>query len=195
MTDATPDRPQGAVATAQGKWVMVGLGAATILLGVGAALLPMVQPGRGSTVVGWLLLMAGTFEITAAAVRGFHEVRRARIAAGCITGLAGLLFILNPILGLFPLLYIVIAWLFLRGVILLTAAYRSSRMFTMWIAISGLADLLLAIILIVGLPLAALIHGLFGPTPEIVAHFAWIFAASFLVTGVSLISEPRLIAS
>ena len=69
-------------------------------------------------------------------------------------------------------------------------------MFTMWIAISGLADLLLAIILIVGLPLAALVNGLFGPTPEIVsAHFAWIFAASFLVTGISLISEPRLIAS
>ena len=125
MTDATPDRSPQGIVTAQGKWVLVGLGAATKLQGMGAALCHGFSAAAALRWSARKLLMAGTFEITAAAVRGFHEVRRARIAAGCVTGLAGLLFILNPLLGLFPLLYIVIAWLFVRGVILLTAAYRS----------------------------------------------------------------------
>jgi uncharacterized membrane protein HdeD (DUF308 family) len=191
MTDILPDEAGDAILpTAQGKWVLIGLGIATLLLGIGAALLPLVQPTGGGSVVGWLLLLAGTFEITAGAVRGFQEIRKGRIAAGCVTALAGLLFILNPLLGLFPTLYLVIAWLLIRGAILLSVAYRSNRMFTMSVAISGLADMLLAVVLIVGLPLAALVVSLFGPTPELVAHFAWIFAASFLVTGLSLLSEP-----
>lgn len=193
MTDDLSGRAgEAAKPTAQGKWVLIGLGAATLLLGIGAALLPMTQPTGSGSVVGWLLLLAGTFEITAGAVRGFQAIRKGRIAAGCVTALAGLLFIVNPLLGLFPTLYLVIAWLLIRGAILLSVAYRSNLLFTMSVAISGLADMLLAVILIVGLPLAALVVNLFGPTPELVAHFAWIFAASFLVTGLSLVSEPSL---
>ncbi|MBA3676567.1 MAG: DUF308 domain-containing protein [Sphingosinicella sp.] len=196
MTDTLPDPESQAIApTIQGKWVLIGLGVATLLLGIGAALLPLTQPLGSGSVVGWLLLLAGTFEITAGAVRGFQEVRKGRIAAGCVTAVAGLLFILNPLLGLFPTLYLVIAWLLIRGAILLSVAYHSSRMFTMSVAISGLCDMLLAMVLIVGLPLAVLVVNLFGPTPELVAHFAWIFAASFLVTGVSLISEPGFSSS
>ncbi len=196
MTETVPEQGNGAIMpSAQGKWVLIGLGVATLLLGIGAAFLPLVQPWGSGSVIGWLLLLAGTFEITAGVIRGFQEVRKGRIAAGCVTAIAGLLFILNPLLGLFPTAYLVIAWLLIRGAILLSVAYRSSRMFTMSVAISGLCDLLLALVLIVGLPLAILVVNLFGPTPEVVAHFAWIFAASFLVTGVSLLSEPGFSAS
>lgn len=178
-----------------GKWVMIGLGVATLLLGLGAALLPLTMPESGGATIGWLMLLAGTFEITAGAIRGFEEVRRGRVAAGAVTAVAGLLFILNPFLTLFPTLYLVIAWLLVRGIILLSVAYHSDRMFTMSVAISGLADMLLAIILILGLPIAAFVVSMFGPTPELVAHFSWIFAASFLVTGISILLEPRLRAS
>lgn len=181
--------------TRESKWVIIGLGVATILLGIGAALLPLVRPTGSGAVAGWLLLLAGTFEITSGIVRGFEEVKKGRIAAGAVTALAGLLFILNPYLELFPTLYLVIAWLFARGAILLSVAWRSSRLFTMSVAISGLGDMLLAVVLIVGLPVAAFVVSVFGPTPELLAHFAWIFAASFLVTGISLISEPSLRAS
>jgi uncharacterized membrane protein HdeD (DUF308 family) len=173
-----------------GKLVLVGLGVGTILLGVGAALLPLTMPNSTGAIIGWLLLLAGTFEITAGVVRGFEEVRIGRIGAGGVTALAGLLFILNPLLELFPTLYLVIAWLLVRGVILLSVAFRSSRAVTMAVAISGLADMLLALVLIAGIPVAGFVVSVFGPTPELVAHFAWIFAASFVVTGLSLLLEP-----
>lgn len=189
VQDQTPHRHVLAI---NGKWVMIGLGVATLILGFGAAMLPLTMPTSSGATIGWLLLLAGTFEITAGAIRGFEEVRRGRVAAGGVTALAGLLFILNPYLELFPTLYLVIAWLFVRGAILLSVAYRSNRMFTMSVAISGLADMLLAVILIVGMPVAAFVVSMFGPTPELVAHFAWIFAASFIVTAVSLLLEPRL---
>jgi uncharacterized membrane protein HdeD (DUF308 family) len=178
-----------------GKWVMVGLGVATLILGVGAAMLPLTMPTSGGATIGWLMLLAGTFEITAGAIRGFHEVRRGRVAAGGITAVAGLLLILNPFLELFPTLYLVITWLLLRGIILLAVAYRSDRMFTTSVAISGLADMLLAAILVVGIPVAGFVVSMFGPTPELVAHFSWIFAASFFVTGISILMEPRLRAT
>ena len=181
--------------TREGKRVLVGLGLATLLLGIGAALLPTVNPTADSAVIGWLMLLAGTFEATAGLVRGFEEVRTGRVSAAAVTAIAGLLLILNPYLDLFPTLYLVIGWLLLRGLILLSVTYRSDRASTMAVAVSGLADMLLALVLIIGLPIAAFVVSVFGPTPELVAHFAWIFAASFLVTGVSLLLEPRLAAS
>jgi len=175
-----------------GKWVLMGLGAATILLGVGAALLPLTMPTSSGAIIGWLLLLAGTFEITAGVVRGYEMVRKGRIIAGSATAVAGLLFILNPLLELFPTLYLVIAWLLVRAVVLIVTGFPSDQPFRMAVAISGLADMLLASLLIVGLPLAGFVVSIFGPTPELVAHFAWIFAASFLVTGISLLLEPHL---
>lgn len=191
MTDSSPVEVQRAAGpAASGKLVLIGLGVATILLGLGAALLPLTMPASSGATIGWLLLLAGTFEITAGVVRGFEEVRTGRIAAGGVTAAAGVLFILNPLLELFPTLYLVIAWLLVRGIILLLVAYRSSRAVTMAVAISGLADMLLALVLIAGIPVAGFVVSVFGPTPELVAHFAWIFAASFVVTGISLLLEP-----
>lgn len=178
--------------TREGKRVLVGIGVATLLLGIGAAMLPIARPDAGAAVIGWLMLLAGTFEITAGMIRGFEEVRTGRLLAGAITALAGALLILNPYVELFPTLYLVIAWLLVRGLILLAVGYRSEAAFRMSIGVSGLGDLLLAVVLVLGLPVAAFVVSVFGPTPELVAHFAWIFAASFLVTGVSLLAEPAL---
>ena len=192
MDENNPQTTLPPAPSREGQRVLFGIGAATILLGIGAAMLPIARPASGGAVIGWLLLLAGTFELTGALVRGFEEVRAARVAAGSITGLTGLLLILNPLMDLFPTLYLVIAWLLIRGLVLLGVGYRSNRQMRAFIGISGLADLLLAAILIVGLPIAGFVVSVFGPTPELVAHFAWIFAASFLVTGLSLLLEPGL---
>ena len=44
-------------------------------------------------------------------------------------------------------------------------------------------DFLLAALLIAGLSISTLIVSLFGPTQELVASFAWVLAASFVVNG------------
>ncbi len=48
-------------------------------------------------------------------------------------------------------------------------------------------DFLLAVLLIAGLSISTLVISLFGPTRELVASFAWVLAASFVVNGLMLL--------
>jgi hypothetical protein len=48
-------------------------------------------------------------------------------------------------------------------------------------------DFFLAILLIAGLSISALVVSIFGPTPELIASFAWVLAASFVVNGALLL--------
>jgi hypothetical protein len=48
-------------------------------------------------------------------------------------------------------------------------------------------DFLLAMLLLAGLSIAAIIVSIFGPTPPLIASFAWVLAASFVVTGTLLL--------
>ena len=54
--------------------------------------------------------------------------------------------------------------------------------------ISAGLDFFLAVLLFAGLSISALIISIFGPTPPLIASFAWVLAASFVVTG-SLLLE------
>ena len=68
-------------------------GIAIILLSAGAALLPAGK-SISSDMVGALLIAAGLIEAVAGSLR--REVRPFAMAAGAVTALAGLLFVLNP---------------------------------------------------------------------------------------------------
>ena len=57
----------------------------------------------------------------------------------------------------------------------------------MWTLSSAAMDFFLAVLLLMGLSISSLVVVLFGPTAEIVAGFAWIFALSFVVTGAMLL--------
>jgi hypothetical protein len=48
-------------------------------------------------------------------------------------------------------------------------------------------DFLLAVLLIAGLSISAIVVNIFGPTPPLVASFAWVCAASFVVNGLLLL--------
>jgi len=54
---------------------------------------------------------------------------------------------------------------------------------------------LLAILLLAGLPIALVVAGLFGQPSEIVATFAWVLAFSFVATGCLLIAAAPAEAS
>jgi hypothetical protein len=81
----------------------------------------------------------------------------------------------------------VIAWLLLRSVILAISATESTGSVRMWTGISATVDVLLAILLITGLSVSTLVISVFGPTPEMVASFAWVVAASFIANGLLLL--------
>ena len=56
-----------------------------------------------------------------------------------------------------------------------------------WTAFSAGMDFLLAALLIAGLSVSTIVVSVFGPTRELVASFAWILAASFVVNGLMLL--------
>ena len=90
-------------------------GFAIILLGVGAALLP-VDKGISADVIGALLVAAGLIEVVAGSLR--TQVRTLAMGAGGVTVLAGLLFVINPETQFFPTVWPIVGWLLLRSLIL-----------------------------------------------------------------------------
>ncbi len=174
-----------------GKWAWtLASGLFTMLLAVVAFFMPEWMPRGG--LVGWLLFLAGLAEFIFGWKRGQDATGRTAVGSGLITAVAGLLFIANPLAGYFPVANLVTAWLLIRGGWVLVMAVRvRSHGFGPWLALSGAADILLGISLIAGLPVAAAVAAMFGPTREIVARFALILAASFLVTGLSQVAIAR----
>jgi uncharacterized membrane protein HdeD (DUF308 family) len=159
-------------------------GIAIILLSAGAALLPAGKR-ISSDMIGGLLISAGLIEAIAGSLR--RDVRPYAMAAGAVTALAGLLFIVNPETHFFPMVTPVIAWLLIRAVILAIASRETEGSVRIWTGLSGGVDFLLALLLITGLSISTLVISLFGPTPELVASFAWVLAASFVVNGLLLL--------
>ena len=157
---------------------------AVILLGVGAALLPAGKT-IPSDMIGGLLIAGGLIETVAGSMR--REARPFAMAAGVITALAGFLFVLNPETHFFPTVWPVIGWLLIRSLILLGALTETADSVRRWTAISAGMDFLLAVLLIAGLSISTLVVSVFGPTRELVATFAWVLAASFVVNGLMLL--------
>jgi hypothetical protein len=159
-------------------------GLAIILLGAGALFLP-AEKGISSDVIGAMLVAAGLIEAVAGSLR--RQVRQLTMAAGAVTVLAGLLFLVNPETQFFPTVTPIIGWLVIRSLILGYKSTHSTGSVRTWTGISAGIDLLLAILLIAGLSIAALVVSLFGPTAPLIASFAWVLAASFVVNGLMLL--------
>lgn len=159
-------------------------GFAIILLGLAAAILP-VDKGISSDIIGALLVAAGLIEVVAGSLRS--QVRELAMSAGGVTVLAGLLFIINPETQFFPTVWPIIGWLLLRSLILGYAGSLSRGSVRTWMGVSAGMDFLLAMLLIAGLSIAAIVVSIFGPTPPLIASFSWVLAASFVVNGLMLL--------
>lgn len=165
------------------RWISIA-GVAMIVLSAGAALLP-VEKGISGSIIGALLLAAGVIELGAGSLR--RDTRDLAMLAGCLTILAGLLFFLNRESKFFPIVNIVIGWLALRSLILAIKSRRVGGSVRTWTTVAAATDFLLALVLLVGVSLSSVVVLLFGPTPAIVASFAWIVALSFVATGLLLL--------
>lgn len=159
-------------------------GLAIIALSAGAALLPAGK-SISSDMIGGLLIAAGMIETVAGSLR--KQVRPFAMAGGGVTALAGVLFLINPETRFFPMVTPVIAWLLLRSLILVAASRGAEGSVRTWTALSAGMDFLLAVLLIAGMSIATLVVSIFGPTRELVASFAWVLAASFVVNGLLLL--------
>jgi hypothetical protein len=160
-------------------------GVLIVLLSAGAALLPLGKGIPDSLVVGGMLLAGGIVELLASTQR--TETKSLGMLTGGVTVLAGLLFLTNGNARFLPTVNLVIGWLVLRCIILAIAGQRSHGSIRRWTIIAAGTDFLLALVLLAGLTATTFVVTLFGPTPALVATFAWVLALSFIATGLLLL--------
>jgi uncharacterized membrane protein HdeD (DUF308 family) len=156
-----------------------------ILLSAGAIALPLVDPGNEALVIGAMLVAAGIIEIAAATVR--LQTRTLAMLAGAVTILAGLLFATDPATHFLSTLTIIMGWLFLRSLILASAALLEHGTAKRWTAFSAATDFILSAALAIGLSISTLVVALFGATEDLITSFAWVLAISFIATGTLLL--------
>ena len=156
-------------------------GLTIIALAAGAALLPVLWGSAGAAVVGAMLVAAGIVEFMAGSQR--RQVKTLASAAGAVTILAGILFLLNPVAHLARFVNLIIGWLVLRSIILFLTAKSTGGSVRTWTILSAATDFALAAVLTAGLSIGTLIVLLFGATPQLVASFAWALALSFVLNG------------
>lgn len=157
-----------------------------LLLGAGAALLPLIDRRGGAYVIGALLVTAGLIEILAGSAR--RSARVLAMATGAATVLAGILFLSEHATRFFlPAVTIALVWLALRAVLLALTSRLTDGGVRRWTLIAAVTDALLALVLLVGLQIAALVVAFVGPTAPLVASFAWVLALSFVATGLMLL--------
>jgi uncharacterized membrane protein HdeD (DUF308 family) len=166
------------------RWIGLA-GWLIIVLSAGAASLPLLGPTEGAAVIGGLLILGGFVELVVGSLR--QQTRSLAMLAGMITIAAGLLLATEPATKFMPTLIIIAGWLFLRSFVLAIAAFLESGSIRFWTGLSALADFILAMVVTAGISISALIVSLFGPTPPLIAHFAWILAISFVATGSMLL--------
>lgn len=161
--------------------LIMACGIAIILFGVGAALAPAADGLTGSAVIGLLLLGAGAAELFAGTLR--QQVHKFAIAAGAVTALTGLVYLIDPRVRFFESVTPIIVWLLVRSLILAWASRHTGGSVRTWTGLSAGMDFLLAVLLVAGLSIATLVVSIFGPTQSLLASFSWVLAASFVVSG------------
>jgi uncharacterized membrane protein HdeD (DUF308 family) len=127
-------------------------------LGVIAVLVPALASFAATIFFGWILLLSG--------IAGLFTTFRARRLPGfwwsllsAILGIvAGVLLIVWPVQGVFSLTTVLIAFLLLEGVLTIFYAleHRTGPIRWGYMLASGIVDLILGLILLVGLPGTAL---------------------------------------
>ena len=125
------------------------------LLGLAAMLVPPLAGLATTVLLGWLLLIAG--------VVGLFSTFRAREAPGfawsllsaTLAVLAGLALLWNPVGGLFTLTFVLTAFFVLDGIFMIVFAIAHRREMSgrwEWLMFNGVLDLILAAVVISGLP-------------------------------------------
>ncbi len=141
-------------------WVLfLAEGIVLVILGVLALLAPVVASVAATVFFGWLLLLSG--------IVGLVSTFRARHAPGfwwsllsALIGIAAGVMLLGwPLLGTLSLTAVLIAFLFAEGIVTIMYALEHRNALSgrwRWMLASGIVDVGLGVLLLVGLPGTAL---------------------------------------
>lgn len=170
-----------------GLW-SASTGAAIAVIGLILLVLPVADRAAAVRLAGYSLLAAALVEAVAGVKSSRAPVRQIELLMSAVTFGAGLFVLLRP--STFPLVFLAMLCLTIRGVGALVAGARSIAGIRGWVMARGAADILLAATLMAGAPLAAVISILSGRRwpPGGGAILMNFVAISLLLTGLSLVA-------
>jgi uncharacterized membrane protein HdeD (DUF308 family) len=134
-------------------------GIVLFVLGLAAILLPQFASLAIAVVLGWLFLIGGVIGLwTTVMMRGMPGYWWSLVSA-LVTIAAGVLLIGWPVSGALSLTFILTAFLIADGVLMILFGIEHRRQMSQrwgWFVVNGVIDLILAAIIIAGLPGTAL---------------------------------------
>lgn len=158
-----PNTPASEAAYAAGqeaahnKWLLLIIGIVTLIGGMIAIAMPLLASFTAALVAAWVLIASGLVGIVAALRRhhGWHMLSAALGAA--LSVLIGVLILLQPMIGLLTLTALIIAFFAASGALRLYYGARLLRDGSGggWMIAGGALSVILAIILLTGLPFSA----------------------------------------
>lgn len=135
--------------------VFLAEGIILVVLGFGAIVVPLIAGLAATVFLGWLFLMAGIVGLVATfrerGAPGFWWALLSAVAAL----VAGLLLLWHPFKGLATLTFVLIGFFIADGVLLIVMAIEHRRELSgrwEWMMLNGALDIVLALIIISGLP-------------------------------------------
>lgn len=149
------------------------------LFGIVALFAPFVIGISLAIVLGALLIVGGLVHVAAAFSAGSLLGVGWQVFLGLVYGVAGFAVLVNPLLGLTTLTLLIIGFFLVSGLLQLGWAITGGEGSRTWLAISGVVSLLLAVLLWVDFPAAA------------VWAVGVLFGVNFLITGISMILHSR----
>jgi uncharacterized membrane protein HdeD (DUF308 family) len=134
----------------------LALGIGLIILGILSIGMPLLATLAVTKMVGFLFLIGGAIYI----VHAIRSVRGARLVLEILLSIvyvaAGLVLLTNPLKGAFTLTLFLIGFFIAEGVLKIFHAVRYRGVSNWgWMLFSGILSLVLAVLLLVGLPLTA----------------------------------------
>lgn len=155
--DPTLSDMQRAVANAFGAhWkLFLFQGVVMVILGVLAICAPIAASIAVAIYVGWLLLISGVIGLIA--IVSTHHVHAFlwSLITAALSVVIGVLLVLMPVQGAISLTIVLTAFFIAEGVFQTTVAIASRQVLAgtwFWMLLSGIADLILAAIIIAGWP-------------------------------------------
>ncbi len=158
-----PDTPASEAAYAAGqeaahnKWLLLIIGIVTLIGGVLAIAMPLIASFTAALVMAWVLIASGIVGIIAAFRRrhGWHML--AAFLSAALSVVIGLLILAQPMIGLITITALIIAFFAASGALRI---YYGARLLKGgagggWMIAGGALSLILAVMLISGLPFSA----------------------------------------
>jgi uncharacterized membrane protein HdeD (DUF308 family) len=126
-----------------------------VVLGIAAIALPPIAGLATALVLGWLFLIGGIVGLVATFGQKNAPGFWWALASAAISVLAGGILLSNPAAGVATLTYVLVAFFIIDGVIIIVMAFEHRRELSgrwEWMMLGGVMDLVLAAIIILGLP-------------------------------------------